>query len=141
MYLIIKSLHIISVITWMAGLLYLPRLFVYHSLSEINSIQSETFKIMESRLLKAIMLPSIILVFGSGLLMIFLNHYLLFEFYFQIKVILVLIMGYIHGKYSKMHKELENDIRNKTDRYYRIWNEVPACIMILIVLLIVIKPF
>ena len=141
MYLIIKSLHIISVITWMAGLLYLPRLFVYHSSSEINSIQSETFKIMERRLLKAIMLPSIILVFGSGLLMLYLNYYLIFELYFQTKVILVILMGYIHGKYSGMYKELENDNRNKTDTYYRIWNEVPACIMVLIVLLIVIKPF
>lgn len=141
MYLIIKSLHIISVITWMAGLLYLPRLFVYHSLSEINSIQSETFKIMERRLLKAIMLPSIIFVFGSGLLMVYLNYYLIFELHFQIKVILVLMMGYIHGKYSRMYKELENDRRNKADTYYRIWNEVPACIMVFIVLLIVIKPF
>ena len=141
MYLIVKSLHIVSVITWMAGLLYLPRLFVYHTLSEINSIQSETFKIMERRLLKAIMLPSIIFVFGSGLLMVYLNYYLIFELYFQVKVILVLMMGYTHGKYSRMYIELENDKRNKTDTYYRIWNEVPACIMVFIVLLIVIKPF
>ena len=141
MYLIIKSLHIISVITWMAGLLYLPRLFVYHSLSEINSIQSETFKIMERRLLKAIMLPSILVVFGSGLLMAYLNYYLIFELHFQVKVILVLMMGYIHGKYSRMYKGLENDKRDKTDTYYRIWNEVPACIMVFIVLLIVTKPF
>ena len=104
MYLIIKSLHIISVITCMAGLLYFPRLFVYHSLSEINSIQSETFKIMERRLLKAIMLPSIIFVFRSGFLMTYLNYYLIFELYFQAKVILVLIMGYIHGKYSRIYK-------------------------------------
>ena len=141
MYLIIKSLHIISVITWMAGLLYLPRLFVYHSLSEANSIQSETFKIMERKLLKAIMLPSIIFVFGSGFLMIYLNHYIIFELYFQIKLILVLLMGYIHGKYSQMFNELQNNIRDKTDTYYRVWNEVPACIMVLVVLLIVIKPF
>ena len=141
MYLIIKLLHIISIITWMAGLLYLPRLFVYHSLSEVNSIQSETFKIMERRLLKTIMLPSIIFVFGSGLIMIYLNYYLIFELYFQAEAILVLIMGYIHGKYSRMHKELENDNRNNTDTYYRIWNEVPACIMVFIVLLIIIKPF
>ena len=141
MYLIVKSLHVISVITWMAGLLYLPRLFVYHSLSEINSIQSETFKIMERKLLKVIMLPSIIFVFSSGLLMIYLNYYLIFELYFQIKVIFVLLMGYIHGKYSRMYKDLENDTRKKKDTYYRIWNEVPACIMVLIVLLVVIKPF
>ena len=141
MYLIIKSLHIISVITWMVGLLYLSRLFVYHSLSETNSIQSETFKIMERRLLKTIMLPSIIFVFGSGLIIIYLKHYLIFELYFQAKVILLLMMGYTHGKYSRMYKELENDNRNKTDTYYRIWNEVPACIMVFIVLLIVIRPF
>ena len=141
MYLIIKSFHIISVITWMAGLLYLPRLFVYHSLSEKKSIQSETFKIMERKLLKTIMLPSIVFVFGTGLLMIYLNYYLVFELYFQAKGILVLFMGYTHGKYSKMYKELENDIRNKTDLYYRTWNEVPACVMVLIVLLIIIKPF
>ena len=96
---------------------------------------------MERRLLKAIMLPSIIFVFGSSLLMVYLNHYLIFEIYFQIKVIFVLIMGYIHGKYSKIYKELEKDTRDKTDTYYRIWNEVPACIMVLIVLLIIIKPF
>ena len=141
MYLIIKSLHIISVITWMAGLLYLPRLFVYHSLSEPNSIQSETFKIMERRLLKSIMLPSIIFVFGSGSLMVYLNYYLVFELYFQIKIVLVLLMGYIHGNYSRMYKDLENDVRKKTDTYYRVWNEVPACVMVLIVLLIVTKPF
>ena len=141
MYLIIKSVHIISVITWMAGLLYLPRLFVYHSLSEKKSIQSETFKIMERKLLKTIMLPSIVFVFGTGLLMTYLNYYLVFELYFQAKGILVLFMGYTHGKYSKMYKELENDIRNKTDLYYRTWNEVPACVMVLIVLLIIIKPF
>jgi putative membrane protein len=96
---------------------------------------------MERRLLKAIMLPSIVAVFSSGLLMIYLNYYLMFELYFQIKVILVILMGYIHGKYSRMYKELENDKRNKAHTYYRIWNEVPACIMVFIVLLIVIKPF
>ena len=96
---------------------------------------------MERRLLKAIMLPSIVAVFGSGLLMIYLNYNLIFELYFQVKVILVLMIGYIHGKCSIMYKELEKDIRNKTDTYYRIWNEVPACIMVLIVLLIIIKPF
>ena len=104
----------------MASLLYLPRLFVYHSLSEINLIQSETFKIMERRLLKAIMLPSIIVVFGSSLLMLYLNHYLIFELYFLGKVIFILLMGYIHGRYLSMYKELENDTRNDTDIFYRV---------------------
>ena len=141
MYLLLKSLHIISVITWMAGLLYLPRLFVYHSLSEKNSIQSETFKIMERRLLRAIMLPSLLFVFGTGALMVYLNYNLIFELYFQTKIVFVLFMGFIHGKFSGMYKSLENDIRDKTDRYYRVWNEVPACIMVIVVLLVVIRPF
>ena len=128
-------------VAWMAGLLYTPRLFVYHAENMDKPDLVETFKIMERRLLKAIMLPSIVFVFGSGLLMVYLNYYLIFELHFQAKVILVLMMGYIHGKYSRMYKELENDTRNKTDTYYRIWNEVPACIMVFIVLLIVIKPF
>ena len=96
---------------------------------------------MERRLLKAIMLPSILLVFSSGLLMLYLNQNLIYELYFQIKIFLVLVMGFIHGKYIRMHKSLENDTSEKTDTYYRIWNEVPACIMVLIVILVVIKPF
>ena len=75
MYLLLKSIHIVSLISWMAALLYLPRLFVYHSKSPVESIQSETFKIMERRLLKNIMLPSIILVFLSGLLLVYINYY------------------------------------------------------------------
>ena len=140
-YVWVKALHLIAVMSWMAGLLYLPRLFVYHAMVEVESLRAQTFKIMERRLLKAIMLPSIATVFGSGLLMIYLNHYLIFELYFQVKVILVILMGYTHGKYSIMYKELDNDTRIKTDTYYRIWNEVPACVMVLIVLLIIIKPF
>ena len=73
--------------------------------------------------------------------MLYLNHYLISELYFLGKVIFVLLMGYTHGKYLRMYIELENDTRNKTDTYYRVWNEVPACIMVLIVLLIIIKPF
>ena len=85
MYLIIKSLHIISVITWMAGLLYLPRLFVYHSLSEINSIQSETFKIMERKVIKSNNATINNICVWFRFLMIYLNYYLLFELYFQAK--------------------------------------------------------
>ena len=125
----------------MAGLLYLPRLFVYHSKSEILSIQSETFKIMERRLLKNIMLPSIILVFSSGLLLVYINNYLIYEAFFQIKAFFVFTLGYAHGKFSLMARDLESDLRKHKDTYYKIWNEVPTCIMIIVVLLIIIRPF
>jgi len=124
----------------MAGLLYLPRLFVYHSRSEILSIQSETFKIMERRLLKIIMLPSIILVFLSGILLVYINNPLVYETFFQIKALLVLTLGYVHGKFSVMARDLESDYRKYKDIYYKIWNEVPACIMIVVVLLIIVRP-
>ena len=124
----------------MAGLLYLPRLFVYHSRSEILSIQSETFKIMERRLLKAIMIPSMIVVFLSGFLLIYINNYLIYEIFFQIKIFFVFSLGYVHGKFSIMARDLESDFRKHKDTYYRVWNEVPTCIMIAVVLLIIIRP-
>ena len=124
----------------MAGLLYLPRLFVYHSRTETLSIQSETFKIMERRLLKAIMMPSMIVVFLSGFLLIYINNYLIYEIFFQIKIFLVFTLGYVHGKFSIMARDLELDFRIYKDTYYRVWNEVPTCIMIAVVLLITIRP-
>ena len=125
----------------MAALLYLPRLFVYHSITDVNSVQSETFKIMERRLLKAIMFPAMLVVFSSGLIMIYINTNLIYEFYFQIKLILVLVMGFTHGQFTLMFKDFVVDKRRSGALFYKIWNEVPTCIMILIVLLIIIKPF
>ena len=125
----------------MAALLYLPRLFVYHSITDVNSVQSETFKIMERRLLKAIMFPAMLVVFSSGLIMIYINPSLIYELYFQIKLILILAMGFTHGKFTSMFKDFVVDKRRSSALFYKIWNEVPTCIMILIVLLIIIKPF
>ena len=125
----------------MAALLYLPRLYVYHSNTDINSVQSETFKIMERRLLRVIMLPAMVAVFLSGSIMIFINISLIYELYFQIKIFLVLAMGYTHGKFTSMFKDFEQDRERLSSLYYKVWNEVPTCIMIFIVLLIVIKPF
>jgi len=125
----------------MASILYLPRLFVYHISSDVNSIQSETFKIMERRLTKVIMNPSMVIVFLTGVSLIYLNKNLLSELYFQIKILLVFFMGFVHGKFIGMAKKFENDRRYRTDVYYRVWNEVPTCLMILIVILVVVKPF
>ena len=95
---IIKALHILSVICWMVGLLYLPRLFVYHADTEIGTVRAETFKVMERRLLKAIMTPAMIASFIFGIWMVVLNHGLLVEIWFQIKVATVLVLAACHGK-------------------------------------------
>ena len=138
---VIKALHILSVISWMVGLLYLPRLFVYHADAEIGTVRAETFKVMERRLLKAIMNPAMIASFIFGIWMITLSHELVFETWFQIKVVAVLAMAACHGKFSKMRRLLENDVQPLSSKTYRIWNEVPTVLMIIIVFITVLKPF
>ncbi len=137
----IKALHILSVISWMVGLLYLPRLFVYHADAETGTVRSETFKVMERRLLKAIMTPAMLASFIFGTWMIILNHGLLFETWFQIKVTAVIAMAACHGKFSKMQRLLENNVQPLSSKTYRIWNEVPTVLMIVIVFVAVLKPF
>ena len=139
-YEIIKALHIISIIAWMAGLLYLPRLYVYHSETTIGSLRAETFKVMERRLLKAIMNPAMIASFVFGIWMLALAPELLFEVWMQIKIVCVLAMAGCHGVFSKMRRQLENDEPPKPGRVYRIWNEVPTGLMIIIVVMAVVKP-
>jgi putative membrane protein len=138
---VIKALHILSVISWMVGLLYLPRLFVYHADSEVGTVRAETFKVMERRLLKAIMTPAMIASFVFGIWMIALNHELVFETWFQIKVVSVLAMAGCHCKFSKMRRLLENNVQPLSSKTYRIWNEVPTVLMIIIVFMAVLKPF
>ena len=138
---LIKALHILSVISWMVGLLYLPRLFVYHADTEVGTVRAETFKTMERRLLKAIMTPAMIASFIFGIWMIALNHGVVFEVWFQIKAAAVLAMAVCHGKFSKMRRLLENDVQPLSSKAYRIWNEVPTSLMIIIVFMAVLKPF
>ena len=138
---IIKALHILSFISWMVGLLYLPRLFVYHADSEIGTVRAETFKVMERRLLRAIMTPAMIATFIFGIWMIALNHGLVFETWFQVKVVTVLAMAACHGKFSKMRRLLENDVQPLSSTTYRFWNEVPTLLMVIIVFLAILKPF
>ena len=138
---IIKALHILSVISWMVGLLYLPRLFVYHADAGTGTVRAETFKVMERRLLKAIMTPAMVGSFIFGTWMIALNHGLVFEAWFQIKVAAVLTLAACHGKFSKMQRLLENNIQPLSSKTYRIWNEVPTVLMIIIVFMAVLKLF
>jgi len=139
-YEIIKALHIISIIAWMAGLLYLPRLYVYHSETTIGSVRAETFKVMERRLLKAIMNPAMIASFFFGIWMLVLAPELFFETWMQVKLVCVLAMAGCHGVFSKMRRQLENDEPPRPGRVYRIWNEVPTVLMIIIVVMAVVKP-
>ena len=135
----IKALHIISVIAWMAGLLYLPRLYVYHAMVEAASVRAETFKLMERRLLKAIMNPAMIASWGFGVAMLYMNPALFGEIWMTIKIACVLGMTASHMVFAKMRKELEKDIA-RSDKAYRVWNEAPTILMIIIVIMAVVEP-
>jgi protoporphyrinogen IX oxidase len=140
MYQWLLAFHIIAVIAWMAGMLYLPRLFVYHCEADPGSRQSETFKVMERRLLKAIINPSMILTWLLGLWLAYASgayaaHWL------QVKFVLVLLMSGVHGILSKYVREFAADRRRKSAKFFRILNEVPTVLLILIVILVVVKPF
>ena len=137
---VIKALHLISVISWMAGLLYLPRLFVYHAETTVGSVRAETFKVMERRLLKAIMNPAMIGSFVFGIWMIVLAPRVLYEPWMHLKILCVLLMAGCHGVFSKMRRRLENDEPPRPPRAYRIWNEVPTVLMVIIVFMAVVKP-
>ena len=139
-YEIVKALHIISVIAWMAGLLYLPRLFVYHADTSIGSVQAETFKVMERRLLKAIMTPAMIASFLFGGWMLALAPVLFLETWMQLKIAAVIGMAACHGIFAGMRRRLENDEAPRRARSYRIWNEVPTLLMVVIVVMAVVKP-
>ncbi|MEQ9150978.1 MAG: protoporphyrinogen oxidase HemJ [Parvibaculum sp.] len=140
-YLWIKALHIISVIFWMAGMAYLPRLFVYHADAAPGSDKSETFKVMERRLLRGIVNPAMIATFVFGLLMLALNPALFSDHWMQAKLVLILVMAGLHGMFSRWRKDFERDENTKDARFYRIVNEAPPLLVIFIVLLAVAKPF
>ncbi|MFA7639600.1 MAG: protoporphyrinogen oxidase HemJ [Parvibaculum sp.] len=140
-YLWIKALHIISVIFWMAGMAYLPRLFVYHAESEAGSDKSETFKIMERRLLRGIINPAMIATFLFGGLMLAINPGLFSDHWMHVKLGLIVLMVALHGMFSAWRKQFEQDQNRRNARFYRIVNEAPPTLVILIVLLAVVKPF
>jgi len=140
LYEILKALHIVAVIAWMAGLLYLPRLFVYHADTEKGSMQGETFKVMERRLLRGIMTPSMILVWLFGLVLAVQGNWFQAG-WLHAKLGLVLVLSAVHGLYSRWRKDFAADRNTHPARFYRWWNEVPTVLMIVIVFLVVLKPF
>ena len=136
----VKAFHVIAVIAWMAGMLYLPRLFVYHTDVEKGSVRSETFKIMERRLLKAIINPAMIAVWVLGLYLVWAGGWWNSGWFYG-KLALVLALSFAHGKFVRFVKDFAADRNTRPARFYRIWNEVPTVLMIGIVILVIVKPF
>jgi protoporphyrinogen IX oxidase len=136
----VKALHIISVIAWMAGMLYLPRLFVYHAEAAKGSETSETFKVMERRLLKGIVNPSVILVFLTGFTLVYLTGDWR-DGWWQAKFALVVGLAGLHGYFARCVRSFAEDRNERPARFYRFLNEAPTILMIFIVVLAVVKPF
>jgi putative membrane protein len=140
MYEWIKALHVIAVISWMAGMLYLPRLFVYHCEAEKGSRQSETFKVMERRLMRGIINPAMTVTWLAGLYLVWAGGWYTWH-WFHAKFLLVLILSAVHGFFSRWRKDFEADRNTHGQKFYRVINEVPTALMIGIVILVIVKPF
>jgi putative membrane protein len=140
LYLLFKSLHLIAVISWMAGLLYLPRIFVYHSEATHDS-QKDIFKTMERRLYNYIMMPAMLLSWLFGVLLIHSIGFSVFtEFWMQIKTVLVVVLTFYHFLLGKYLNDFAIENNSKTSRFYRIINEVPTIILIVVVFVVIFKP-
>lgn len=135
-----KAIHIIAVISWMAGMLYLPRLFVYHADAEKGSVQSETFKVMERRLLRAIINPAMIVTWVFGLWLAW-KGFAFAGGWLHAKIACVLLLSGVHGYLSASVRRFAEDRNEKAAKHWRIVNEIPTVLMIVIVILVVVKPF
>ena len=139
-YLLFKSLHLIAVISWMAGLLYLPRIFVYHS-EAFHESQKKVFKIMEKKLYNFIMMPAMILSWSFGILLIHsLGFSIFFEIWMQIKGVSILLLTYYHFYLGKNIQLFAEDNNKKSSRFFRIINEIPTVLLIVIVFIVIFKP-
>lgn len=139
-YLWLKALHVIAVIAWMAGMFYLPRLFVYHAEAPPGSPQSELFKAMERRLLRAIINPAMVAAFALGLWLAWVGGWYSAP-WFHAKFALAIVLSGLHGFLSRWRRDFERDANRHSARFYRIVNEVPTVLMIGIVILVIVKPF
>jgi putative membrane protein len=137
----VKALHVISVIAWMAGMMYLPRLFVYHADSERGSIQSETFKIMERRLYRGIITPAMLATFLFGLIMIFDGLVDWHQGWPWVKAVFVIAMTAYHGMLGRYRRAFAEDRNDKSSKFFRSINEIPFLFMIVIVIMVIVQPF
>ena len=140
-YLLFKSLHLIAVISWMAGLLYLPRIFVYHVENKQKKEATEIFEVMERKLFFYIMRPAMIFVWIFGLVLIYLNGIEIFlQLWFQIKIVLVILLSGYNDFLGKCLASLKNSTNTKSAKFFRIINEIPTIILIIVVFLTIFKP-
>jgi putative membrane protein len=137
----LRALHLIAVIAFMAGMLYLPRLYVYHATAKVGGELSETLKVMERRLLRAIINPASVVMVLLGGLMIWANPELMKQGWFHAKLGLLFLMFGCHGVFSRWRKQFAADQNTRPAKFYRIWNEIPTVFMIAIVFLVILKPF
>jgi putative membrane protein len=138
----IKALHIISVVAWMAGLLYLPRLFVYHAGARPGSDAAALFKVMERRLLRGIMMPAMLAAYGFGVVLLLTPGVVDWRLgWIYAKLAAVLALTVIHGLLARWRRDFEADRNTRPARFYRVVNEVPTLLLILIVIIVVVKPF
>ncbi len=140
MYEWIKAFHVVAVISWMAGMLYLPRLFVYHCAAEMGSKQSETFKVMEHRLLRYIINPAMMLAWLLGLWLAWLGGFFTAG-WLDAKLFLVMVLSGVHGLFARWTKDFASDRNRHSETFFRIINEIPTILMIGIVVLVIVKPF
>jgi len=139
-YFLFKSLHLISVVSWMAGLLYLPRIFVYHSEASHES-QKDIFKIMEKKLYNYIMMPAMLLSWLFGILLLHsITLSVLFELWMQIKIIAVIILTYYHFTLGKYLNDFAIDKNEKSSKFFRIYNEIPTIVLIVVIFTVIFKP-
>ena len=140
LYLLYKSLHLIAVISWLAGLLYLPRIFVYHSEADHES-QKRVFKTMERKLYNYIMMPAMLLSWLFGILLIqSLGHSIFLELWMQVKVIAVILLTYYHFTLGKYLNDFATDNNQKSSKFFRIYNEIPTIILIVVIFVAIFKP-
>ena len=140
LYLLFKSLHLIVVISWMAGLLYLPRIFVYHSEADHES-QKNIFKVMERKLYNYIMMPAMLLSWLFGILLLHnLGFSVFFELWMQIKILSVIILTFYHFTLGKYLSDFAANNNQKTSKFFRIYNEIPTIILIVVIFVVVFKP-
>jgi len=138
----VKALHVISVIAWIAGMMYLPRLFVYHAAAEKGSIQSETFKIMERRLYRGIITPAMVLTWVFGLTMVFTPGIIDWSTGWPwVKAVAVILLSGIHGFYGRQLKNFAADRNERPQGFFRVVNELPFVLVIIIVIMVIVKPF
>jgi putative membrane protein len=140
-YSIFKAIHVISVIAWMAGILYLPRLYVYHAEAKLDSDLDQTLKIMEYRLLKFIMNPAMISTYFFGLLVAYMYGLVALGLWFNIKMIAVLIMTIIHALLARWRRDFNEGKNIHSAKFYRVVNEIPTVCMIVAVIMVIVKPF